>query len=170
MSIGLWSYYQRWSYYQGKGPATGRSRSKQSYGVSVKTPGLGNNRRARYGPWTVAAAFTVSGFVHLVNPAIFTPLVPHVLPGPTELICASGVVELICAVGLWRRDRWAGIAAAALLVIIWPANLQAAITAQQGDDLTTKVITWIRLPLQIPLVWLALQSGRHKATSGHVRG
>jgi uncharacterized membrane protein len=114
----------------------------------------------RYAPWVVAAAFTVSGFVHLVHPGTFTPLVPPVLPRPTDLVYASGVAELACAVGLWRRDRWAGVASAVLLVLIWPGNLQAAITAQQGDDLITKLVTWIRLPLQIPLVWLALQSGR----------
>ena len=37
----------------------------------------------------------------------------------------------------------AGIAAAVLLVIIWPANLQAAVTVQHGDDPTTKVLTLI---------------------------
>lgn len=114
--------------------------------------------RDRYGPWTVAALFTVSGIMHFARPAIFTPLVPHALPWPTALVYASGVVELICAVGLWRRARWAGLAAAALLVILWPANLQAALTAQAEEDPTTKVLTWIRLPLQIPLVWLALGS------------
>jgi uncharacterized membrane protein len=129
----------------------------------VKTTGSGHHRRACYGPWIVAALFTVSGSIHLARPAIFTPLVPRVLPGPTELVYASGVVELICAVGLWRRDRWAGIAAAVLLVTIWPANLQAAITAQHSDNQATKVLTWIRLPLQIPLVWLALQSGRNRS-------
>jgi len=102
--------------------------------------------------------------VHLAHPVTFTPLVPRVLRWPTELVYASGVGELICAVGLWRRDRWAGIASAALLVVIWPANLQAAITAQQGDDLTTKLVTLIRLPLQIPLIWCALQSGRGRKT------
>ena len=71
----------------------------------------------------MAAPFTVSGFVHLAHPA-FTPIVPHFLPWPTELVYASGLAELICAVGLWRRDRWAGTAAAVLLAIIWPANLQ----------------------------------------------
>ena len=104
--------------------------------------------------------------VHLVHPATFTPLIPHFMPWPTALVYASGVAELICAVGLWRRDRWAGIAAAVLLVIIWPANLQSAITAQQGENLTTTVLDWIRLPLQIPLIWFALQSGRG-ARLGH---
>ena len=111
----------------------------------------------------MAAAFTLSGVIHLAHPSTFTPIVPHFLPRPTELVYASGVAELVCAVGLWRLDRWAGIAAAALLVVIWPANLQSAMTAQQGHDLTSQVVNWIRLPLQIPLVWFALQSGRSRS-------
>ena len=132
----------------------------------MTTASGGHRRCARYIPhlpWLVAAAFTVSGVIHLAHPATFTPIVPHFLRLPTELVYASGVAELICAVGLWRRDRWAGIAAAVLLAIIWPANLQDAITAQQGHDLTTKVVDWIRFPLQIPLIWFALQSGRGPA-------
>lgn len=128
--------------------------------TSSSLPQRPDGSRDRYGPWIVAALFTVSGFVHLARPGVFIPLVPHVLPRPTELVYASGVIELVCAVGLWRRDRWAGIAGAMLLVVIWPANLQAALTAQAGDDPTTTVLTWIRLPLQIPLIWFALQSGR----------
>jgi len=110
-----------------------------------------------YLPWIVAAAFTVSGPIHLARPATFTPIVPHFLPAKTELVYVSGVIELICAVGLWRRRQWAGIVAAGLLIILWPANLQGAITAQRGDDLTSQVLNWVRLPLQIPLIWFALQ-------------
>jgi uncharacterized membrane protein len=99
--------------------------------------------------------------VHLVHPATFTRIVPTFLPAKTALVYVSGVAELICAVGLWRRDRWAGVAAAALLVVVWPANLQMAINAQRGDDTVTKVEDWIRLPLQIPLIWCALQSRRN---------
>jgi len=113
-------------------------------------------------PWVVAAAFTVSGVVHLVRPGVFTAIVPHVLPFPTALVYASGAAELVCAVGLWRRRRWAGIAGALLLFVIWPANLQDAITALEGHDLATKVITCVRFPLQIPLIWFALQSGRFR--------
>jgi uncharacterized membrane protein len=118
----------------------------------------------RRAPWVVAAAFSASGVVHLVHPATFTRIVPTFLPAKTALVYASGVAELICAVGLWRRDRWAGLAAATLLVVIWPANLQMAINAQRGNDVVTKVEDWIRLPLQIPLIWCALQSGRTRAT------
>jgi uncharacterized membrane protein len=118
-------------------------------------------------PWVVAAAFTLSAPIHLAHPTTFTPIVPHFLPLRTELVYASGVCELICAIGLWRRDRWAGIAAAVLLVIVWPANLQDAITAQHGNDLTSQVIEWVRLPLQLPLIWFALQSGMTRRPREH---
>jgi uncharacterized membrane protein len=120
-----------------------------------------------YGAWIVAAAFSVSGVIHLFDPKEFTPIVPHFLPFATGLVYASGVAELVCAYGLWRRQRWAGLAAAALLLAIWPANLQAAVTAQNADALGNQVISWIRLPLQIPLIWLALRSGRPTAADHH---
>ena len=116
-----------------------------------------------YGSWIVAAAFTVSGCIHLFDPEEFTPIVPHFLPFATGLVYASGLAELTCAYGLWRRQRWAGFAAAALLVVVWPANLQAAVTAQSSGDLSNQVISWIRFPMQIPLIWLALRSGRSGA-------
>jgi uncharacterized membrane protein len=113
-----------------------------------------------YAPWIIAAPFTVSGVIHLVHPKTFTPIVPHFLPGPTLLVYASGAAELICAFGLWRRNRRVGIAAAAVLLMIWPANLQDALTAQQGHDVLSQVLLWIRLPVQVPLIWCALQSGK----------
>lgn len=118
-----------------------------------------------YGPWIVAAAFSVSGVIHLVHPATFTGIVPHFLPFSTALVYVSGAAELICAFGLWRRQRWAGYAAATLLLVIWPANLQDAITTQQGRETTATVLTWFRLPLQVPLMWCALQSGRTRAAA-----
>lgn len=127
-------------------------------------------RWRRRAPWIVAAAFSVSGVVHLVQPTTFTGIVPDFLPAKTALVYASGVAELICAAGLWRRARWAGIAAAVLLVVVWPANLQDAIHAQDGHDLFAQVEQWIRLPLQIPLIWCALQCGVSRPLARRRRG
>ena len=127
----------------------------------MNNEGTGSTRSYRWRrrtPWVVAAAFSISGVVHLVHPVTFTRIVPAFLPAKTALVYASGVAELICAAGLWRRARWAGIAASALLVAIWPANLQMAINAQDGHVLATKVEDWIRFPLQLPLIWFALQT------------
>jgi uncharacterized membrane protein len=129
--------------------------------ADVSSSDIGSKERwRRRAPFVVAAAFTASGVVHLVHPETFTRIVPTFLPAKTALVYVSGVAELVCAVGLWRRDRWAALAAAGLLLVIWPANLQMAINAQRGDDLATKIEDWIRLPLQIPLIWCAWQSGR----------
>jgi hypothetical protein len=63
--------------------------------------GVGIARRWRpYLGWIVAAAFTISGTIHIVHPITFTSIVPHFLPLRTELVYASGGAELICAVGL----------------------------------------------------------------------
>ena len=62
----------------------------------------------------------------------------------------------------WGRFASLGLAAAALLMVIWPANFQDAITTQQGRDTTAQALNWIRFPLQIPLIWFALQSGRDR--------
>lgn len=113
-------------------------------------------------PWIVAAAFSISGVVHLAHPKTFTAIVPHFLPWATGLVYASGAAELICAFGLWRRQRWAGIAAVALLVVVWPANLQDALSARH---VVPQVLLGIRFPLQIPLMWCAWQSGRIEAES-----
>ena len=117
--------------------------------------------RARpYLPFLVAVPFTVSGVVHIVRPSVFTSIVPRFLPYPTSLVVASGIGELVCAGGLWRRARWAGYASAALLVAIWPANIQDAVTAQHGNSPDMRALLWIRVPLQLPLIWFALQARR----------
>jgi len=125
-----------------------------------------SGRLARSRPYLgfiVATAFSISGIIHLSHPSTFTGIVPHALPDHRALVYVSGVAELVCAVGLWRRQRWAGLAAAVLLLLVWPANLQEAITAQHGHDVVTQVLTWVRFPLQLPLVYCALQSGRSRS-------
>jgi uncharacterized membrane protein len=125
------------------------------------------SRVTRWAPYGIATLFAVSGTLHLLRPRVFTPLIPPALPAPTEIVYATGVAELACAAGLARTASWAGPAAAALLVGILPGNVQMAVdaTAAARRRRTPKrvgfaVVCWVRVPLQAPLVWAALQSGR----------
>lgn len=110
-------------------------------------------------PLAVAAAFLLSGTVHLVRPATFRHLIPDALPAPDAWIYASGAAELICGYGLITRRRWAGPASAALLIAVLPGNVQMAVDASNGRGSLGghPVLAWARVPLQAPLIWAVLQ-------------
>lgn len=117
-------------------------------------------QRRGVGSWIVIAMFLVSGVLHLVSPAGFLFLMPPFLDEGLSyfLIYASGVAELICAVGLLLRARWAPLLTVATLLAVWPANIWFAIDQLGNPDTTMVVIAWLRLPLQLPLMWWAWKS------------
>ena len=114
----------------------------------------------QFAPDALAALFTLSGALHLVRPSAYEALIPPFMPGSGAIIAVSGVAELICALGLVRRERWAGPASAGLLVAVFPGNVWFAIatTADAVGPSWLVVGSWLRLPLQVLLVWAAFQS------------
>ncbi|GGB40123.1 membrane protein [Flexivirga endophytica] len=118
----------------------------------------------------LAVAFGTSGVIHLVRPKTFARSMPRQVPHPIEVIKVSGVAELACAVGLLvpRTRRVAGPASAALLVGIFPANVQMTVDAaravsKRGVNAQRTAYfagTAARLPLQWPLIRAAWRAGR----------
>ena len=115
----------------------------------------------------LATLFLTSGTTHLVRPQTFEGIVPHVLPRKRVLVYVSGVAEIGCALGLLhpRTRKAAGLASAALLVGVFPANVQMtadhAKRAQRRGDTGSKAFfagTVARLPLQLPLIRTALRA------------
>jgi len=106
----------------------------------------------------VIGLFAVSGVAHLVRPRVFYSLMPPRLPSRDLVIYASGAAELVCAVGLLTRQPWAPKASAALLVAVWPGNLEYAtrVTRKRGIRSKAAIIGWARMPLQVPMVWAVL--------------
>jgi uncharacterized membrane protein len=114
----------------------------------------------RRAPSLLAVLFGASGVVHLLSPRTFEPLIPSWLPHPRTVVYTSGMAEIICSGGLLRRTRWARAASVLLLLGIFPGNIQMAVTASRGSpDRGTlrQVLAISRLPLQLPLIWAALQ-------------
>ncbi len=108
----------------------------------------------------MGAGFLASGLVHMVRPSVFEPLIPPELPAATELVYLSGVAELVCAFGLLTGRRWAGPASVAVLLAVWPGNFQMArdVSATAGpDDQLKAAAVWVRLPMQLPMMWAAMQ-------------
>ena len=110
----------------------------------------------------VVGAFLASGTVHLVRPETFEPLMPAFVPAHREVIYASGVAELLCAVGLLhpRTRKLAGLASAAVLVGVFPGNLKMAVDAMKTKNQTFKAVSLARLPLQLPLIRAAVRVAR----------
>jgi uncharacterized membrane protein len=120
----------------------------------------------------LALLFLASGTTHLLRPQVFEPIVPRVLPGRRGLVYASGVAELVCAAGLLtpRTRSAAGWGSAAVLIAVFPANVQMTVTAayrwrRRPRDLGRAAFlagTVARLPLQWPLVRVALSATRDR--------
>lgn len=112
-------------------------------------------------PYALGGLFLASGVLHFAAPKPFEAIMPRSLPARRAWVYGSGVAEIACGLGLLTRRPWAGRASAALLLAVWPANVQMALDSGTGrlpgpaDD---PVIAWGRVPLQIPLIWAALQS------------
>jgi uncharacterized membrane protein len=98
--------------------------------------------------------------VHLVAPQTFDAAVPDWLPGrKRSWEIGSGFAELGCALLLAhpRTQRVGGYAAAGLFVAVFPGNLNMVATARSPR---AKMMTLLRLPLQVPLVWWAWRVAR----------
>ena len=118
----------------------------------------------------LAGLFLTSGAMHFVKPEPFEAMVPTRLPSRRALVYASGALEIACALGLFvpRTRRVAGLASAALLVAVFPANVtmtgQAKRRLDRKPDDTKRqgylAATVARLPLQWPMIRAALRAGR----------
>ena len=114
----------------------------------------------------LAALLGAAGTMHFVNPSFFDAIVPSWMPGSARTTTyASGVVELAAAAlvanpGTRRAGGWF---AAATFVGVFPANVWAAVDGgMKGLDppLDSALVAWLRLPLQLPLIWWATRVAR----------
>lgn len=91
-----------------------------------------------------------AGILHLARPAPFDSIVPPALPGPARAYtCASGVAELVVAglLAIPHTRRRGGLAATALFIAVFPANLQMAYDWRHARP-RKRAIALGRLPLQ----------------------
>ena len=109
----------------------------------------------------LALLMAVAGIAHLVAPRGFVGHLPPAVPMREALVGVTGLVELLLAAGLvgpTRLRRPAGIALAAYLAAVFPANVYAAVSQVPIEGVPTGWLRWARLPLQVPLVLAAVWS------------
>lgn len=121
---------------------------------------------------SLALLLAGAGVLHFAKPASYAAIVPAQLGNPLPWVYASGVAEIACAAGIAnaRTRRRGALAAAVLFVVVFPANVQMAVTALRSDaaSATTQAITLARLPLQVPLVLWAVSVRRRAGSRGPV--
>ncbi len=123
-------------------------------------------RRSRLG---LAALMLGSGVLHFVVPATYERIVPRWLGDRRRAVLVSGVAELACG-GLLlvpRTRRAGGWLTAAVLVAVFPANVQMVLDAgtehQAAGQMPAglfRALGIARLPLQVPLVARAVRVAR----------
>lgn len=98
----------------------------------------------------IAFGFFASG--HFIMTDEMVEMLPEWVPERRLLVIATGVLEIVIAMGLaWGRSRkLAGYVAALVLVLFFPANVYAAINGVgPGGHQWGPEYLWIRAPLQI---------------------
>lgn len=120
------------------------------------------------GRWVLAVFFVLAGANHFLNPRPYLSMIPPYLPSPATLVWISGVAEVLGGLGLLfnASRRFAGWGLIALLIGVFPANLNVALNGWPGVDLPNWAL-WLRLPLQLVLIWWVYRIG---IASGHQRG
>jgi uncharacterized membrane protein len=112
----------------------------------------------------MAGALIGMGILHFAKPGPFENIVPKVLPRKTELVYASGVVEIASGALMLhpRTRRLGGLGAVGLLAAVFPANVQMTADALRSPKAPGwyKTGTIARLPLQAPMIRIAMKAAR----------
>lgn len=111
----------------------------------------------------LALIMAIAGIAHFASPRPFIDHLPAAVPLRAELVAVTGAIEIGLAVALIGPRRWrdsAGRALAAYLVLVFPANIYAAVSQVPIEGVPTGWVRWARLALQAPLIVAAVWSTR----------
>jgi uncharacterized membrane protein len=117
----------------------------------------------------LSAFFVFAGVTHFTRPEFFVAIVPAWLPDPPMVVAVSGVFEILGGLGvlLPQTRRLAGWGLIALLVAVYPANVEMALRPEKwlAQGMTMAQL-WGRLPFQflfIAWAWWATKPGAPEA-------
>lgn len=130
---------------------------------------------SRRSPYAAAALFTSAGVMHFVKPDFFESIVPAWFPDTKLANRVSGAAEIALGLGMLspRTRRASATGLIALTVAVFPANIDMALNrveVKPVDGRMTRRVgsatgpqNWIRLPMQLPLIWWMWREARAAA-------
>ncbi|MCV2491828.1 hypothetical protein OF117_20990 [Geodermatophilus sp. YIM 151500] len=121
----------------------------------------------------MAGAMATAGVTHWLMPAPFVQHVPPFVPAPEAVVLLTGVVEVALGAALVGPEAWrrrVGMALAAYLVAVFPANLYVAVAGIDVEGQPDGWFSWLRLPLQAVFIgWALWSTARSTGTAGRRR-
>lgn len=113
--------------------------------------------------------FVGAGMSHFMLADGFANMFPEVVPFKKSIVYASGLIEWLLAILLLipKTRSTAGVYTAIYLVVIFPANIYAAIYGIPApwSAHTSQTILWVRLLFQPLLIWWVLAVSRNRKSS-----
>lgn len=109
----------------------------------------------------LAAALVLAGIAHILMPTPFVQHLPTWVPSREVLVALTGVIEAILGGALLLQPplrRLAGLAVAAYLIAVFPANVYVAVSGVEVDGQPGGPYPWLRLPFQLLFIAWALWS------------
>lgn len=104
----------------------------------------------------IGLIFVVAGVMHFIRPRFYVAMMPSWLPAAATLVLVSGVFEILGGIGVLvpATRVAAGWGLIALLIAVFPANVQMLLNARAAHASATALAVLIaRLPLQALLVY-----------------
>lgn len=106
----------------------------------------------------IAGLFFFAGAMHFAIPERYASIVPAWIPSPTLMVYISGIFEMLGGIGVLVEParRFAGMGLIALLIAVFPANVQMLSSAAgSGASPLYILLLFLRLPLQpLMIVWI----------------
>lgn len=127
---------------------------------------------SRLSPYLAGALFTSAGIMHFAKPDFFESIVPDWFRNAKAANQLSGAAEIVLGLGMIapQTRRASAVGLIALTVAVFPANVDMAINnveVKPVDGTMTRSVgtatgpqNWIRLPMQLPLLWWLWREAR----------
>ena len=112
--------------------------------------------------------FVGSGVLHFANAPFYVAMMPPYIPFPELMVQLSGVAELVLGVAVIapKTSRWGAMGLIALLIAVFPANLNMALHSEQFPDFSPTML-YVRLPFQAVFIawsWVYARRGAESTT------
>lgn len=110
----------------------------------------------RLGRVVMGVMYVAAGLGHFVATRVYEGIMPDYMPAHHQLVLISGAAEIAGGLGVLvpQTRKAAAWGLVVLLVVVMPANIWMLQHSERYSGVPLWAL-WVRLPLQLPLIWWA---------------